>query len=294
MGIWEFLRKRIKVDGLLKGILFGIFAYFAKKREEENRAREAAERKEKLLKEGQEEYRKTLAAIIQAEKPDQQPVLDGIVEQYGLSEDFEVEELRKQFTTFSENFLEQPSISTEEYARFKALQASHNINMGDGAKALLERKHAIWLANNESVLPELDSADIALPLKKGEVVHLADYGYMKKVSTRTERVGYHGPVISFKLFKGVRYRAGDLGVHRTTRTTIDVVDEGSFYITNKRVVFVGQMKNFSIPINKVIKIEVMDEGLLLQKENTMTPRIVELGDYDLPLSVLSVLINEQE
>lgn len=33
-------------------------------------------------------------------------------------------------------------------------------------------------------------------------------------------------------------------------------------------------------------------GILIQKENTVNPQIVALDEYELPLSILSMLMNE--
>lgn len=51
-------------------------------------------------------------------------------------------------------------------------------------------------------------------------------------------------------------------------------------------------KNFSYPISKIIKTEMTSNGILIQKENTVNPQIVALDEYELPLSILSLLMNE--
>ena len=58
------------------------------------------------------------------------------------------------------------------------------------------------------------------------------------------------------------------------------------------IAFVGNTKNFSYPISKIIKTEMTSNGILIQKENTVNPQIVALDEYELPLSILSLLMNE--
>ena len=67
---------------------------------------------------------------------------------------------------------------------------------------------------------------------------------------------------------------------------------GNFYITNKRVVFVGKKNNFSYYFPQIVKSELTDVGLVFQKENNANAKIVELSKYDLPLLILSRILND--
>lgn len=154
------------------------------------------------------------------------------------------------------------------------------------------RKHEIWKVEENGILPFYNTDTISLPLKKGEIVHYAEAATLKKYKTKTEKVGFAGPTVSFKICKGVRYRAGLFDVHKKTSTYVDSIDSGLFYIANQRVVFVGRSKNFSYPLSKIIKTEMTDDGIVIQKANLVTPQIVELEEYDLPLSILSHLFNQ--
>ena len=81
------------------------------------------------------------------------------------------------------------------------------------------------------------------------IAHLADYSHLRKIVTRTQKVGYAGPAVSFKICKGVRYRAGLFDVGKTTSTTIDTIDEG---------IFISQIKeSHSSVIQKISRIQYL-------------------------------------
>ena len=81
-----------------------------------------------------------------------------------------------------------------------------------------------------------------------------------------------------------------LNTNIKTETYVENEDAGKFYITNKRVIFVGNKNNFSYYFSQILKSELINVGLVFQKENTVSAKIVELTNYELPLLILSRIL----
>lgn len=152
-------------------------------------------------------------------------------------------------------------------------------------------KHAIWNVEENNVMPGY-SGDVEIMLKPGEIIYHGVSAILKKEKTRTEKIGYSGPSVSFKICKGVRYRVGSMNVQSKKVAYIDSIDQGVLYLTNKRIAYIGPKKNFSYTYDKIMKVEMSDVGLVIHKENLANPQIVELNDYELVLVILSKIFNQ--
>lgn len=269
----------------------GLFSFIKKKANEIKEENKILKERKLAQIQGEKEYSIKLSEIYATKNTNEIENLHKLVEAYDVSQEFQKSEMEKQFKAYANKLLEKSSISPEEFTELCNLIDSFNITIPQEEFYIFTRKYYIWLVNNDSILPNIEPDVIELPLKKNEIVHLADYSHLRKIITRTTKIGYAGPTVSLKICKGVRYRAGLLDVRKTTSTSIDNVDEGMFYITNQRIVFVGSKKNFSYPLNKIIKIEMTSNGIFIQKENAVNPQIIALNEYKLPLSILSELIN---
>lgn len=151
-------------------------------------------------------------------------------------------------------------------------------------------KHAIWDVEENNTMPGY-SDEVEIALKSGEVIYHGTGAILKKEKTRTERINYSGPVVSFRICKSVTYRSGSMKMQSQKVAYIDSIDQGTLYLTNKRIAFIGAKKNFSYPYDKIMRVEVSDVGLVIHKENLANPQIVELNDYELVLVILSKIFN---
>jgi len=93
-------------------------------------------------------------------------------------------------------------------------------------------------AIKDGQLPILESDII---LKKKEVCHYEVPAKLVEEKTRTRYVGGSRGV-SFRIAKGVYYRVGGFRGERIKETFKEITDEGTLYVTNKRVLFVGTKK----------------------------------------------------
>jgi len=92
----------------------------------------------------------------------------------------------------------------------------------------------------------------------------------KEEKTRTTGVTYGGVRMSGKgAFKAV---FGSMSVVPHTETSYEVVDYGDLYLTNKRLIFIGdENKNRSIRLDRILNTDLFEDGVLIGKENGTSP-----------------------
>lgn len=80
--------------------------------------------------------------------------------------------------------------------------------------------------------------------------------------TTTRRVGGStGP--SFRIAKGVYWRASAFSSQPIRQNYVAVDDSGTLTVTNKRVIFVGHKQNLALPIAKILSTEPYSDGFML-------------------------------
>ena len=185
-------------------------------------------------------------------------------------------------------------MTEENWNNFKVICKQLNITIPEKEYQILFNRYALLAIDAFNKLPISYCQNNDILLKQGEVLYYSTPASIRKYKTKTKSIGYAGPTVSIPIVKGVRYRVGSMKVAKQTETTLENTDTGYFYITNNRVLFVGEKENFAYPISKLIKIGATSEGLLLHKENTVNPKILGVLNYNLALSILSAIINEDE
>ncbi len=149
---------------------------------------------------------------------------------------------------------------------------------------------------DKGVLPTIDNAqaEVNIVFKEGEALHWAVAGSLMKRKKVTTRVNYGGLTGSIKIMKGVRYRVGSIGVSSVSKEILDNEDSGAFYVTNQRIGYLGYRKQFSFPFKKIGSLELRSDGLHIFKDGKEAPYILELRDYEVPLAMISFILNKAE
>lgn len=134
-------------------------------------------------------------------------------------------------------------------------------------QALLDTRMLTELA--QGIFPNLQ---VNILLKKNEICHFVTSAQLMEEKTKTSYVGgSHG--VSYRVAKGVTFRTGSFRGRAIKETHAEVTDTGILYVTNKSVLFVGNKKNVSYPINKILDISKYTDGIKFQKENESKPRV---------------------
>ena len=154
--------------------------------------------------------------------------------------------------------------------------------------------HTLYEIEHKDTLPIYDPSEVNILFKNKEVLHFSSSAQMMKKKRVTRKVSYSGPVASIKICKGLRYRIGSVHVSRSVEEFWTVEDTGTFWISNMRIGFIGDTKNFVFPLAKLLSLTDGESGLNIFKEGRTNPFIVSMPDYELPCAILSKLINEMD
>lgn len=139
------------------------------------------------------------------------------------------------------------------------------------AAALDKIRLATANIRNGSAMPEPMQSDGRIILDKNEKVYLILPG-LQYLEERTSRINYGGGGAGFRVAKGVTLRIGGgtaMPVHQ-----LQVVDNGSLYITDKKVMFAGTNKSVVFPIKKIVECNRTKAGLHIASSTKKTPIIV--------------------
>ena len=139
--------------------------------------------------------------------------------------------------------------------------------------ALFQESAFTWLMENG----ELDPVDAGINLKKGEECFFEAetewFELRKKAKSRT--IQYHGLSVRVKLAKGIYYRAGQMTVaYAQPDEVMTQIDQGTVYITNKRIIFDGDSFNRSYRHTGLLRVDVLPEGFRLEREKGRAPLLV--------------------
>jgi hypothetical protein len=152
------------------------------------------------------------------------------------------------------------------------------LTLDDQTQRTLDKYRLLWQCDN-GLLPEIA---VPLALQRGEVCHAQVKVSWYETRTVTTSVSYAGITGSFRIVKGVRFRVGNIAPVRHTRDTLTLLDTGTLYITNKRLIFMGTKRNITVRLSNVLSFEVYADGIEIQKASGRPP-FVEMDRQELEL-----------
>lgn len=119
---------------------------------------------------------------------------------------------------------------------------------------------SIYLLEAKHQLP--DPVKVKIPLKSGESCYfkLDTVWHQPRVQTK----GYSGASVSIPSgIKGVRFRVGSATPIRAEEIT--PLSEGTVYVTNSKIIFVGTSRSTTIPYGKIVGSEPFSDSVKLEK-----------------------------
>lgn len=188
------------------------------------------------------------------------------------------DELKKKlvFASYTQEInklLADKKLSPEEDQEFIRIGEALHVTPSFDEKSLanLERFRATWAIEN-GILPEI-KCDIILP--KTEKCHFRiEQVDWHEVRTVRERIGYAGISTRFKLMKGVYLNAGGFKPMSYSRDEVQLIDQGTLYLTSKRIIMTGMKKNYSIRLNTIISVTPYSDGIEIGKQTGRSPMII--------------------
>ena len=141
---------------------------------------------------------------------------------------------------------------------------------------------------------ELVEVDAGLMLGKGEVCYWtsdAEFLQMKRV---TVGLTYGGPSVRIPIMKGLSWRMGSYRGMRHTEDQLVSIDHGQVYITNKRIIFNGPLKNLAIKLERIIDLAGYKDGFTVDQPTGISPTFVIPGDPVVPFRLITRLSREAQ
>lgn len=203
------------------------------------------------------------------------------------------DESRQQFLQVQFNkIVADGKISPDEWEELTSIAKNldDNIKFDEKTKAKVEKLKLYWLIENG----ELPVREVSINLQKNECCYFTSNADWLENRTVTNRINYAGPTARIKIMKGVYYRAGSMGVQRITSEQLQVIDSGQVFLTNKRIIFVGNKKNSNIQLSKILSVNPFSDGVGIEKDSGKSP-IFRLSDNsDIFAMTLGRVINDSQ
>lgn len=155
-------------------------------------------------------------------------------------------------------------------------------------KELLDKYRLFWVIENG----ELPTIQSDINLQKSESLYfMTDIDWLE-MKTVTKRVNYAGVSTRIRICKGVYFKVGSIAPERVTEDVWRTVDSGKMYLTNKRIIFMGQKGNKTIKLDKVLSFTPYQDGVQLEKDTGKNPFFKFDYNVDVYCMLLSRLMNE--
>ena len=145
----------------------------------------------------------------------------------------------------------------------------------------------LWEIENGAITPIAS----AISLQKNENAYYTAQVNWYEERTRTSRVSYAGVATSVRIAKGVYLRSGKFTPAVYSEEYLKLIDTGSIFITNKRIIFVGEHANKSIPFSKIFGITTYANGIEIEKETGRKP-FLECENAELSGLFMSRLLSD--
>lgn len=248
-------------------------------------------------REGKIKYDKLLKGFLSDGKLDaeEKQELEKLAKEYGFSKEELMEAHKTASTLAFQNIISDSKITDEEKKALEELMDYFGVSQKDFKfdQKAFNKFYTLGLIE-KGILPEIQQHDIDIVFKKGEVLHWGCPAVIKKYKRITNRISYGGPTMSIKIMKGLRYRVGSIGFSTSSSEHLIAEDSGAFWLTNQRIGFRGNRKNFAFPYSKIHSFELTQAGLEVSKEGKETPYIIGLDDYDVPCMMISHILNDDK
>lgn len=175
--------------------------------------------------------------------------------------------------------VEDERVSPEEEAELQAMARSFGvqIEMDTATRAQLQRYRLYWKIENG----DLAAVEVDINLQRGETCYFTAPMEWYEMRTVTRSIRYGGPSARIRLAKGIYYRVGSVQVQRVSEDVMKLIDTGTIYLTNKRLVFMGAKKNSTTRLNKILDFTPYSNGVEIQKDSGKSPFLGMTSDIDL-------------
>lgn len=203
-----------------------------------------------------------------------------------ISEESRMLYLQSQFN----QIISDEKVSPIEWNEFNLLAKNLNaeLDLNENAIECLAKYQLFWFIENEA----LPIQEVNLNLQKTEVCYFTISCDWLENRTRTQRINYNGLNTRIRIMKGVYYNVGSISPQRITTEELTVIDSGTVYVTNKRIIFMGSKRNTNIKLDKILSLTPYSDGVGLEKDSGKSPILRVTHNADVLTRVLGRVIND--
>lgn len=241
-------------------------------------------------------YKKAFSQVIKDGRieNDEKAFLENLEQDLRLPSDLAEKLSKEARQLFIEDYVkeitEDQRLSPDELGELEAISKSLNIKLEIDAKskAALDKMKRFWIIENG----EIPVISVSINLQKNERCYFKTPAEWHELRTITKRINYGGPSARIKIMKGLSYRVGSMKVERVTKETMQQLDTGTLYVTNKRLIFTGNKKTSNIKLEKILSVIPYSNGIEIVKDAGRSPVFVVPSEADILAMTLSRAIND--
>ena len=162
------------------------------------------------------------------------------------------------------------------------------IKFDEKTKDLIDKFRLYWLIENG----EIPIVETEINLQKNEKCYFSTSAKWYEYRKVTQRIRYGGPTFRVRIVKGLYWRAGDLGVQTVSNDILTLLDSGTLYLTNNRVIFIGNRNTKTIKHSKVLDFTPHKNGIEILKDTGKSPFIEFERGIDIFAMIFGRVIKE--
>jgi uncharacterized tellurite resistance protein B-like protein len=228
--------------------------------------------------------------------PDEEQFLNRLADTLELPKEIADKISAEARTAFVQNYvthiIADQRMSPAEEEELGVLSRSLNVTLkfNEQTKEQLRKLKLYWAIENMD-LPVIHP-DIAI--QKSEICHAiiqrVNWYELRSVRQRTSYSGYSA---SFRIAKGFYLHSGTRSSQSYSVDAMKLIDTGTLYLTNKRIIFAGTKKNSTIRIDKILNFTPYTDGVEIGKETGKSPTLQMHENADIFCMILERLLNER-
>ena len=245
-----------------------------------------------IREEGEAIYREKVKSVIIDDKitGEEQKELDLLQKEFDLSDydsgRIRSSEVNDKIQKYVDELLSQRRVSPDDEKRLNDMIKNTHANVGFLADEL-EKFKTLWKIENG----ELEPIPSPIALQKNENLFYSARIDWYEERSRTTYVSYSGLTYRFRITKGLSFRVGGIAPSRQTEQYMKLIDSGTVFFTNKRIIFTGDHGNKTIPLSKILDITPFSNGIEIGKDTGKKP-FFECADPELMGLYIVRLLND--
>lgn len=228
--------------------------------------------KARIKKETEIIYRRKVQAVISDAKIDDTEKKELEAMQTNLNIDDSVEsnirgeEIKNKIQSFVDSLIEKRRVSPDDEIKLNQLAKDMDVKLTFEDNGL-EKLKLFWEIENK----ELPSIPCDINIQKSESLYYKTNIRWYEERSRTTYSNYGGVSTRIKICKGVYLHGGSIAPSRHTEEYMKLIDSGEVYITNKRIIFMGNHGNKTINLTKVLSYTAYNNGIQIDKDTGKSP-----------------------